>query len=95
VQFVLLFLLRAAVSHFVAFEVDEMMVDDPGAIAVNYRCADDINMTPAIALCITEGSCTHVARPVDAAFSRCKQVWSWDTKNLLTARVCLAVEAEG
>jgi hypothetical protein len=27
----------AAVSHFVAYETDEMMVDDPGAIAVNYR----------------------------------------------------------
>lgn len=28
-----------AVSHFVAYETDEMMVDEPGAIAANYRCA--------------------------------------------------------
>lgn len=34
---VFLLFVPAAVSHFVAYETDEMMVDDPGAIAVNYR----------------------------------------------------------
>jgi hypothetical protein len=35
----LLMCAAAAVSHFVAYETDEMIIDDPGAIAVNYRWA--------------------------------------------------------
>lgn len=33
-----LFMADIAVSHCVAYEADELLVDEPGAIAANYRC---------------------------------------------------------
>lgn len=67
----------AGVSHFVAYETDEMMVDEPGAIAANYRrqrlALDIISAVPfdwiayGIAAALTTAAVSGGHDPADAA----------------------------